>query len=197
MTRVNKVTVYIGERFEPSIITLYRTNTKLAEITNEQLEIPDFHESKVDRNTYQQYCKDVVINLLENGGIEGFYWEPKHVEDNPDGGQAVRKFNTSTFRSEAVSRLSAIMDAMIDGTDITYEINKFKDDGVEVKERYKDMNVKYGSTDITMTATGKKSEAVKVTVELRSGQMCKPKIFTMSDGTTKQLNITTLNRMLR
>ena len=86
---------------------------------------------------------------------------------------------------------------MIDGTDITYEINKFKDDSVEVKERYKDMNIKYGSTDIAMTVTGKKSEVVKVTVELRSGQMCKPKTFTMSDGTIKQLNITTLNRMLR
>lgn len=194
MIRVNKVTVYVSNTYDQSIITLYKTNTKLAEITNRQLDIPDFHKANVDRNTYQQYCKDVVINLLENNGIEGFYWEAK--QDNNDG--QARKFSSSTFRAEAISRLITIMDMIVEDTDMTYEIHRFKNDEVEIRERYKDMSIKYGSTLIMMTVSKlTKSETVEIIVELKSGQMCKPKTFKMSDGSINQLNVTTLNRILK
>lgn len=197
MVRVNKVTVYIGERYEPTIITLYRTNTKLVELTNDQLEIPNIEDSKVDRQTYQQYCKDVVINLLENDGIEGYYYEPKQKAVTSTGEQVVRKFNSSTLRSEAINRLRMLLDNMIDGTNITYEINQFKDDGVDIKDRYKDMNIKFGTTQITIVLKGNKTEIVTVTVAVKSGQMCKPKEFTMTDGSIKQLNITTIQKILK
>lgn len=196
-TRVNKVTVWIGEDTEPAIITLHRTNTKLAEITNRQLEVPDLCDAGVDRNTYQQYLKDLTIHLLEQGGIEGFYWEPKKVEEAPDGGQVIRKFTKSEFRTEAINRLSAQLDAMIEDTNVTYKINKFKGDEVEVTDRYKDGKVKYGTTIIFATIEMDKSIEVQITAEIRSGQICKPKTFTTSDGQKHQLNITTLTRLLK
>lgn len=193
--RVNKVTVYVGtERGDNSTITLYRTNSKLAEITNDKLGIPDFTDADVDKNTYQAYCKEVVINLLENDGIEGFHWEPKQTESDTT---TVRKFNSGALRAEAVSRVGEILDNIVGNTDITYEIIKFKDDGVNVADRYKDMNIKFGSTNVIVSL--KKSDTTiqaVITIELRSGQMCKPKTFTI-DGIQHQLNVTTLIKIFK
>lgn len=195
--RVNKVTAYVGERYELSIVTLYRTNTKLAEITNTQLGVPNIEDTDVERSTYQQYLKDLTIHLLEQGGIDGFYWDPKKVEEKPDDGQVIRKFTASQFRSEAISRLSAQMDAIAADTNMTYKINEYTTEEVTVDDRYKDGKVKFGSTVITMTCTMDKSEVVQVKAEIRSGQICKPKVFTTQDGTTHSLNITTLTRLLK
>lgn len=191
-SRVNRIAVYVGDRHDKSIITLYRTNTRLVELTNDMVGIPDIHESGVDRNTYMQYCKDVIINLLENGGIEGFHWEPKKIERGNNGEPITHKFNSGAFRSEAVSRVSAIMDELVDGSDIKYRIDMFADDTVDIKERYKDMNVKYGSTIITVNIGG---GSIKIPIEIRSGQICKPKSFIDAGGNTKQLNITTIRRI--
>lgn len=195
--RVNKVTASIEDEYSPGIVTLYRTNTKLAEITNDQLGVPDMFDAKVDKPTYLQYLKDLTIHLLEQGGIEGFYWEPKKVEQSPDGGQVVRKFTASQFREEAIKRLSAQMDAMVEDTNVTYKISQYKEDGVNVTDRYKDGKVKYGSTIITATVGVDKPIEIQIVAEIRSGQICKPKTFTTSDGQKHQLNITTLNKLTR
>ena len=195
LMRVNKVTVYVGtEVGERSVITLYRTNSKLAEITNNKLDIPDFIDADVDKNTYQAYCKEVVINLLENGGIEGYHWEPKQTESDTT---TVRKFDSSTFRTEAISRVVEILDSLTADTDITHDVIKFRDDGVDITDRYKDKNIKFGSTNVTVNIKRYDTTIqATIAVEIRSGQMCKPKIFTI-DGIQHQLNITTLTRMFK
>lgn len=197
MIRVNRLTVYVDtNRGEPSFITLYRTNTRLAEISNRDIKIPDFSESDVDKDTYRSYCRDVVTNLLENGGIEDFYWEPKHTDTEDTG--VVRKFSPNTFRQAAISKVKEILDQMLVDTGITYTINEYKDSDVDVKERYKDLNVKFGSTNIVIDLKmSDKPIQIVVMVELRSGQMCKPKTFTMNDGSSKQLNITTITKLYK
>lgn len=196
--RVNRVTVNVGtEHGDCTIITLYRTNTKLAEITSNKLEIPDFVTSGVDKNTYQSYCKEVIINLLENEGVEGFHWEPKQVTSDTTE-VITRKFSSSTFRAEAISRVKEILGVMLDGTDVSYNIIEYRNDDVDVKERYKDMNIKFGSTNIVLDLD-KLGNTIKITitVELRSGQMCKPKTFQLSDGSEHHLNVTTITRMFK
>ena len=67
MIRINRVTVNISDdEYEPAIISMYRTNTKLVEINSDQLGIPTMSEvPEVGKIKYQQYCKDTVIHLLE------------------------------------------------------------------------------------------------------------------------------------
>lgn len=191
MIRVNRVTVYIGESYEPAIISMYRTNTKLAEITSDQLEIPMMSEvPEVGKAKYQQYCKDMVIHLLEQGGIEGYYWEPKKAQVDASGKEIVRKFNRSTFRSEAANRLSVMLDQM----EVQYSINQYADDTVDITDKYKDGNIKFGSTNITVKIG---QYNIIVPFELRSGQMCKPKTFNMQDGTTHSFNTTNIRKLLK
>lgn len=188
MVRVNRVSVSIGDEYDPAIISLYRTNTKLAEITSEQLEIPLMCEvPDVSKVKYQQYCKDLVIHLLERGGIQGYYWEPKKVQTDADGKELVRKFNKSAFRQEAMNRLSAMLDQM----EIQYKINQYADDTVDVTEKYKDGNIKYGTTNIIVTVG---QHNITVPFELKSGQMCKPKTFVL-DSTTYSLNTTNIKKL--
>lgn len=188
MIRINKVTVNIGDDYDPATISLYRTNTKLAEITSDMLDIPLLCDvPEVGKVKYQQYCKDMVINLLENGGIEGYYWEPKKEQVSEDGKPIVRKFNKSAFRQEAVNKLSAILEQM----GVKFTINQFADDTVEVTEKYKDGNIKYGSTVIQAKVN---STTIKVLFELRSGQMCKPKQYQV-DNQTYALNTTNINKL--
>ena len=185
------MTVCIGEDYEPAIISMYRTNTKLVEIDSDQLEIPRMCDiPEVGKIKYQQYCKDLVIHLLEHGGIEGYYWEPKKAQVDADGKEIVRKFSRSTFRSEAINRLSAMLDQM----EVQYTINQFADDSVEITDKYKDGNIKFGTTNIVVKVG---QHSISVPFELKSGQMCKPKIFNMQDGTTHSLNTTNIHKLLK
>lgn len=180
--RVNKVTVVVDD--DRAYITMYRTNTRLCEFTNRELEVPDPRDSGVDKQTYQSYCKELVIHLLERDGFEKYYWEPKaEVPDN-----VVRKYDTSSFKTQAMEKVST----MLSEFGAEHQIQKWKEDQ-EITERYKDMSVKYGYVNVWATVAGKD---ICVKVEVRSGQMCKPKTFTV-DGDERQFNATTIKKLLR
>lgn len=188
MIRINRVTVNMGEDFEPAVISMYRTNTKLIEIDNTQIGIPMLCDvPEVGKVKYQQYCKDTAIHLLEQGGIEGYYWEPKKKQVTADGKEIVRKFNKSTFRQEAANRLSA----MLEDIGVQFTVNQYTDDTIEVQDRYKDGNIKYGWTIIAAKIS---STTIKVKFELRSGQMCKPKQF-MVDDQVYSFNTTNIGKL--
>lgn len=178
--RVNKVTVTVDD--DMAYITMYRTNTRLCEFTSRELEIPAPKNSGVDRQTYQAYCKELVIHLLEHDGFEGYYWGPK--AEIPD--RAVRKYDASSFRARAIEKVSA----MLNEFGAEYQIQKWKEDQ-EITERYKDMSVKYGYVNVWAVVAGKD---ICVRVDVRSGQMCKPKTFTI-DGDERQFNTTTIKKL--
>lgn len=191
MIRINRVTVNISDdEYEPAIISMYRTNTKLVEINSDQLGIPTMSEvPEVGKIKYQQYCKDTVIHLLEQGGIEGYYWDPKKPQIGEDGKKIVSKFNSSSFRQEAVNRLTALLDQM----NVQYTINQYVYDTVEITEKYKDNNIKFGSTEIYVKVG---QAQILVKFELRSGQMCKPKTFS-HDGQVYTFNTTNIHKLLK
>ena len=192
MQRVNRISVSVGsDKDECSMISLYKTNTKVAELTNRDIDVPDFKDSGTDRNTYQSYCKDVVTNLLQNGGIEGYYFDAKQDSSNETSG---KKYGTAEFEAEAVKSVQNMLAEMTEGTDITYIVSTYNN-FTDVADRYGDGNVKFGlvivRASITRGANTLNSRNIEVLVELKSGQMCKPKEFTM--GSEKyQFNITSI-----
>jgi len=194
MTRVNRVTVYVGvEHGETSLITLCKNNQKLAEILNADIEVPNFSDSCTEnKNTYQSYCKDLVINLLQNGGIEDFYYEEKeHTDDNE-----VRKYGTSTFKIAALNRLNEQLEAMLEGKGIGVVMNQYANEP-EITERYKDGNVKFGYVDAVVNIEDEKRRMdITIRCEIKSGQICKPKKFELNNE-EYPLNATSIARLLK
>lgn len=183
VNKVNKVTVAIDE--DEARITLYKTNTKLAEFSNYDIDVPPFDISgAANKTVYQSYCKDLVINLLQNGCIDGYYYEEKQKSEDTTVG---RKFGTGEFGTAIRSKLVEILDTM----EIQYKI---RDGEPEVTERYKgDRMVKNGSITFDVEIDG---IHISVLGEIKSGQICKPKHYTFG-GTTYTLNETNLKRLVK
>lgn len=191
--RVNRVAVLLSG--DGAIVSLYRTNTKLGDVSNVDLNIPNFKESNMpNKMVYMNYCRDFMINLLENGGVEGYYYEAKQTVD--DDGKP-KKYDKSTFQSGAYDMLVKTMDGILgSNAHIKYEIMKH-DTQVEVTEKYKDNYVKYAKADFSISLeSGDKCEVIIVPVHMKSGQMCKPKII-IHDGIERSLNMTIINNILR
>lgn len=190
--RVNRVAVLLNG--DGAIVSLYRTNTKLGEVTNTDLGIPDFKQSNMpNKMVYMNYCRDFMINLLENGGVEGYYYEAKQTID--DDGKP-KKYDKGTFESGAHNLLVRTLDGILGNSHIKYEIMKY-DTQVEVTEKYKDNYVKYAKADFNVSLeAGSKCEVIIVPVHMKSGQMCKPKSI-VYDGIERSLNMTTINNIMR
>jgi hypothetical protein len=176
-----------------AIVSLYRTNTKLGEVSNEDLAIPDFKQSNMpNKMVYMNYCRDFMINLLENGGVEGYYYEAKQTVD--DG--KPKKYDKGTFESGAYDMLTRTLESILGSTHIKYEVMKY-DTQVEVTEKYKDNYVKYAKADFSVSLeAGGKCEVIIVPVHMKSGQMCKPKTI-VYDGIERSFNMTTINNIMR
>lgn len=147
-----------------------------------------------NKMVYMNYCRDFMINLLENGGVEGFYYEAKQtVED--DG--KPKKYDKSLFQSGAYDMLTKTMDNVLAScSHIKYEVMKH-DTQVDVTEKYKDNYVKYAKAIHSVSIeSGEKCEVIIVPVYMKSGQMCKPKTI-VYDGVERSLNMTTINNILR
>jgi hypothetical protein len=191
--RVNRVAVLL--QGDGVVVSLYRTNTKLGEVSNADLAIPNFKDSNMpNKMVYMNYCRDFMINLLENGGVEGFYYEAKQtVEDNGK----PKKYDKVTFQTEAYNVLTRVMDNILAScTHIKYEVMR-NDTQVEVTEKYKDNYAKYAKADFSISLeAGEKCEVIIVPVYMKSGQICKPKII-IHDGVERSLNMTTINNILR
>lgn len=191
--RVNRVAVLL--QGDGVIVSLYKTNTKLGEVTNVDLAIPNFKESNMpNKMVYMNYCRDFMINLLENGGVDGFYYEAKQTVE---GDGKPKKYDKALFQGEALNVLTKTMDnIMASCPHIKYEVMKH-DTQIEVTEKYKDNYVKYAKADFSISLeNGDKCEVIIVPVHMKSGQMCKPKTI-IHDGIERSLNVTTINSILR
>ena len=191
--RVNRVAVLLNG--DGAVVSLYRTNTKLGEVTNEDLAIPNFKQSNMpNKMVYMNYCRDFMINLLENGGVEGYYYEAKQtIED--DG--KPKKYDKGTFESGAYNMLVKTLDSILSSnTSVKYDIMRH-DTQVEVTEKYKDNYVKYAKADFSVSLeAGNKCEVIIIPIYMKSGQMCKPKNI-IHDGVERSLNMTTINSIMR
>lgn len=179
-TRVNKITVSVNTKYDETKISLYKTNELLGILTDEELALPSFSNSGVSLKSYQAYCKDYVIELLNNDGIVGYYYEPK--ADNSI------KHNTASFKLG----VKEYIDAVIKGK---YEYSMPMSEKIDIIDRYKDGYIKnaVGEFDIILDQFD-----VRITVlsEIKSGQLCRPKTI-LYNNIDYGFNITNIGRIIR
>ncbi len=195
--KVNKITDSIYDN--SAIISLYRTNTKLGEVTNNDIGVPDFKSSGIPNKTiYTKYCKDTIINILQNGGVSGFYYEERKSDKSEN-----IKYDISTFVSASKNLLINMLDKMVEGRNIEYSVISniitFSSDDTHINiiEKYKDSNIKYGVVDFDIKfKRNNKEVTTMVKCEIRSGQLCKPKEI-IYRGDILKFNITSVVRLLR
>lgn len=179
--RINKITVNVDKNYGDVRIILYRTNTKLGELTDEDLNLPSFIESGVSINAYKEYCKDFVIDFIDKGGIPGFYYEPKAE------GMSM-KYTPSEFKSGIRGYAENILADR-------YEFSFPMTEEVNIIEQYKDKYIK-DATGIFDCLLMQYDIKFKIFGEIKSGQLCRPKTIEYN-GDRMAFNITNINRIIK
>ena len=179
--RVNKISVNVDKEYDEVKISLYKTNELLGVLTDKDLGLPSYSSSGISIKAYQAYCRDFVIELLNVGGIPGYYYEPKSENDSV-------KYDDSVFKKG----ITGYIDKLLDGK---YEYKILMTERIEVTERYKDKYIKNatGEFDVKLTEYD-----IKITImsEIKSGQLCRPRIIKYND-TEYGFNITNVNRIVK
>lgn len=190
--RVNKITARFDDN--EAIITMYRTNRKLAQISNVELGIDNHDGTKSSKTSYLLYCKDVVKDLLMNDGISGLYFDDKYDTE----GEFPSKFDRNNFHDSAGRYSYNIVKKLIAGIDGSTDIIVIDSDNTTVvEETYKDGHIKYGSVDVNMDIiVNDNTTKITVPVNIRSGQLCKPKTVVGIDGEEMSLNMTNMRKIL-
>lgn len=179
--RVSKISVNVDKRCDDVKISLYKTNDLLGILTDEDLNLPPFSMSEVSMKAYQAYCRDLVIELLNNGGIPGYYYEPKSE------GSSI-KYDNAGFKSGIEKYIESVI-----GDKYGYTIPMTE--RLNVEERYKDGYIKNATAEFDVRLT---QYDIKITVlaEIKSGQLCRPR--TMKYGEDEySFNITNVGRIIK
>lgn len=180
-TRVNKITVTVDKKYGDVRISLYKTNELLGTLDEYDLNLPSFLTSGVSLKAYQSYCKDYVIELLNNDGIPGYYYEPKAD------GKSI-KYDPTSFKKGIIEYIDGIIGDR-------YEYTIPMTDRIESTERYKDGYIKnaVGEVDVKIESY---NVIFTVVSEIKSGQLCRPKIIKFR-GVEYGFNITNINRIIK
>ena len=178
--KVNRITVNVN-KYDETIVSLYKTNTLLGTLTEADLNIPSLTDSGVSLKAYQMYCKDLVIELLNNEGVPGYYYEPKSE------GESI-KYDNSTFRRGVANYISSLLEDR-------YEYSILMTERIDVTERYNDRFIKnaIGEFDVLLTQYDVR---IVIVSEIKSGQLCRPKIIRYDDN-EYSFNITNVGRIVK
>lgn len=181
--RVNRITVNIDKNTDDVVVSLYKNNIQLAIINACDLEIVSFQDSGVSMKAYQAYCKDIVINLLDNDGISGYYYDPKEEHEG-------MKYDMSAFSKSC-------MDYVADTINENYDWKRTLDnkDEVLVMEQYNDKFIKNAKCLFNIVLEGFNVN-LQILAEIKSGQMCRPRVM-VYNGKEYTFNITNINRIVK
>lgn len=178
--KVNKISVDIDRKEDNTTVSLYRTNKLLGVFSTDDLDIDSFSESGVSAKAYQAYVKDVVINLIDNDGIQGYYYEPKQESDSV-------KYDNSTFLAKAKEYVQNIIGDK-------YEFILMSTQDIET-ERYNNGYIKNASAKFKLML---KDYGISILLccNIKSGQMCRPKLMIYNEE-EYSFNITSINRIVK
>lgn len=179
--RVSKISVNVDKKYDDVKISLYKTNELLGILTDEDLNLPPFSTSEVSIKSYQSYCRDLVIELLNNGGIPGYYYEPKSESNSI-------KYDNSGFKSGIEKYVESII-----GNKYGYTMPMTE--RLNVEERYKDGYIKNATAEFDVRLTQYDIKFV-ILAEIKSGQLCRPKTIKYNDN-EYSFNITNVGRIIK
>lgn len=179
--RVNRITVNIDKQNDDTVISLYKTNTLLGIINADDLGIESFKKSGVSAKAYQLYCRDVVINLLDNGGIDGYYYDPKEEREG--------------IKYDASSLATACMGYIENVIGDNYNWKRTHNDDISIIDQYSDNYIKNARGLFGIRIEGYEAN-IKVVAEIKSGQMCRPRSFIYNND-EYVFNITNINRLMK
>ena len=178
--RVNKITVNVNKRFDETKISLYKTNEFLGTLDDIDI-IPQFSTSGVSLKAYQEYCRDFVIEMLNNDVIPGYYYEPKSEN------QSV-KYDTSEFKKGVLGYIESILGDK-------YEYQVLLTEEIDIIDRYSDGCIKNatGEFDVKLLQF---DIIITIISDIKSGHLCRPRIFRYDDM-EYSFNITNVGRIIR
>lgn len=179
--KVNKITVNVDKKNNETKISLYKTNDLLGTLIDDDINLPFYSESGVSLKAYQAYCRDYVIELLNCGGIPGYYYEPK------ENGQSI-KYDASTFKKGVDEYVN-----MIIGDKYEYKIPMTE--RVEVIDRYKDGYINNATAEFDVRLTQFDIKFI-VIAEIKSGQLCRPRTIKFRD-IEYSFNVTNVGRIIK
>lgn len=172
--RVNKITVDI----DAHIVSLYKSNQLLATIDIDDLGIENLDSVSV--KAQQLYVRDMIINLLDNGAIDGYYYEPKSESMSV-------KYDNSSFIAKAKEYVQNTI-----GDD--YKFILMQDEDIQA-ERYKDNFIKNASGAFKLSLIDH-NISVRLYCEIKSGQMCRPRQIGYNNEILS-FNITTIRKIIK
>lgn len=179
--KINKISVDIDKKNDETTVSLYKTNKLIGIFTTDDLDIDSFAESGVSVKAYQLYVRDVVINLIDNGGLPGYYYEPKQDIDGI-------KYDNNTFLAKANEYVKNVIHDK-------YDFVLLQDPNMEA-ERYNNGYIKNASAKFKLILRSNNNISILLLCNIKSGQMCRPKIM-IYDDVEYSFNITTINKIVK
>lgn len=180
--RVNRITVNVDTKYDEVKVSLYKTNELLGTLSDEDLELPRYTTSGVSLKAYQTYCKDFVIELMNNGGIPGLYYEPKQSIDRV-------KYNDATFKSGIAEYIKSMIDER-------YEYKLLMTERINVVDRYADGYISNATGEFDIRLTQFNNIVITILSDIKSGQLCRPKKMVFN-GYEYGFNITNIGQIIK
>ena len=178
LSKINRITVQVDMEEDEAIINLYKTNQLIGRVEYQKIDILSPRDSELSIKAYCEYAKDVMINLIENGGLNGFYYEEKQKIEGI-------KFGMSEFRSGTKDFISKILDEI--------EFTMTGNDTNQLVEQYGDGFIKNATVDFGIAI---KDIRLQVRSEIKSGQLCRPRTM-IYDGEEQVFNITNVKHIMK
>lgn len=176
--KVNRISVNV-DKYDTRI-SLYKTNQLVGFFYGDDIGVDPIAKCGVSLKAYQMYIRDLVINLLDNGGIEGYYYEPK--QDS-----AGVKYDVTSFAKK-------MQEYVQDTIGEKYEFMLIRDYNMEV-EKYKDGYIKDAVARMKLILKNEDLEMILICM-IKSGQACRPRTIEYKNE-EYSFNITAVNKLVK
>lgn len=176
--RVNKISVK-ADKYDTTI-SLYKTNQLVGYLYAEDVGVDPISSYKVSLRAYQTYIKDLIINLLDNGGIPGYYYEPKQESANV-------KYDVQSFLKKTTEYVKSVI-----GDEYEFMLNQDYD---MERENYKNGGINNATAEFGLILKDE-DISMKLVGQIKSGQWCRPRVVKYC-GKELTFNITNINKIVR
>lgn len=177
--RVNKVVIGTVSDQGFTAIKLMNTNTVVAKIASSNIGMPDYSEikGKCSKMKYAELTREKVTRLIKDGKIPGYEWVDKQSVPTVH-------YREGSLGMVGTNRVTDTLKEM--GYECRIVDTKYK------FEKYANGSVREATIVVMTTINNNKAD---FTVNIRSGQLAKPAVFTTQDGREHSVNVTNIKKL--